>query len=133
MKSFKVLTQVSVLVFTVALVYFAFVYYPKVIDKYKNQGVPGAKPVVATVAAGDKKFPLENKNFRIEYSEDSDTYYVFINGDKLDQYLLNRNSAVLSLKNTLSVDSLCNYKVIYSSSKNLAVPEQYRPDPGCNK
>jgi len=133
MKIFRTLTQLSVLVFTVALVYFAFVYYPKVLDKYKNQGVPGAKPVVAPVSAGEKKFPVETKNFRIEYSEDSDTYYVFVTGDKLDQFLINRNSAALTLKNTLSVDSLCSYKVIYSGQGGLRVPDQYKADPGCSR
>lgn len=120
--------QLSVLVFTLALVYFAFVYYPSAVRQYKQSSIPGQKPLVAPVSAVTAKFPIETKNYRITYDEKSNTYYAFITGSKLDAYLLNRNSAQLTLKNALSAETLCTHNVIYASSENLEIPDQYKKD-----
>ena len=131
-KIYSGVLQFSILAFTLALVYFAFVYYPKVVANYKAGKVPPAKPVIAPVAAVSGKFPIETKNFRIVYEEGADTYYVFVAGERLDQFLLNRNSASLTLKSVLSAESLCNYNVIYSSAASLEVSEKYKQEPNCD-
>jgi len=128
-KIYNGVVQFSILAFTLALVYFAFVYYPKAVQNYK--GATPNKPAVAPVAAGTDKFPIETKNFRIVYESKSDTYYVFVYGKQLDAYLVNKNSAVLTLKNTLSADSLCSYSIIYASADNIEVPPQYQKDTAC--
>ena len=130
-KIYNGVVQFSILAFTLALVYFAFVYYPKAVKNYKTN-VPAGKPAVAPVAAGVDKFPIETKNYRIVYETKSDTYYVFIFGQQLDAYLLNKNSAMLTLKNTLSADSLCSYNIVYASADNIEIPQQYQQDENCN-
>lgn len=118
--------QGSILIFSAALVYFAFVYYPQAIRQYESGNIPAQKPLIAPVSAVLDKLPIETESYRITYEKDTDSYYVFIAGNTLDQYVANQNGARLALMSALSSESLCSYNVVYVSSGNLQVPEQYK-------
>ena len=118
--------QGSILIFSAALVYFAFVYYPQAIRQYESGNIPAQKPFVAPVSADLNKLPIETDAYRITYEKDTDSYYVFIDGNTLDQYTVNQNGARLALMSALSAESLCSYNVVYVSSGNLQVPDQYK-------
>jgi TRAP-type C4-dicarboxylate transport system permease small subunit len=121
----------SILAFTWALVWFAFVYYPKVVNQYKTGQFP-KKLATGQVYASSYKFPIETSAFRLVYEVRSGTYYAFIAGQNLDQYLINRDSTQLALKTALSVQSLCGVNVIYSSVENLKIPDRFKVvDSGC--
>jgi|SRR3989338_1061046 len=129
-KVYHSVLSLSTLVLTVALLWFAFIYYPKVINDYTTGNFP-KKTRIAPVSAATKQFPIEAKEYRIVYETGSNTYYVFVAGTNLDAYLTNRNGAKLALKNALSLESLCTLNVVYSSSEKLAVPEQYKFNSDC--
>src|SRR3990172_9254566 len=109
------IVQGSILIFSAALVYFAFVYYPQTIRQYENGNLPAQKFLVAPVSAVSVSFPIETDAYRITYEKDTDSYYVIISGDTLDQYVVNQNGARLALKSARSAESLCSYNVIYIS------------------
>ena len=127
---YTAVVQMSILVFTCVLVWFAFVYYPKVVNNYKTGNFP-KKNFVSGVAAASFKFPIETKIFRLVYEENSGTYYAFISGENLDDYLINKNSAQLAMKTALSRDSLCNVNIVYVSTANLKIPEKYKGNTDC--
>lgn len=129
-KLYNSLLQMSILLFTSALVYFAFVYYPKAINTYKGFG-PSQKPLVAPVGAENKRFPIETANYRVVYEASSETYYVFVEGATLNEYLTNKNGADLAMKNALSENSLCGLNIIYSSNQRLPIPERYKTAADC--
>lgn len=122
--------QGSILIFSAALVYFAFVYYPRTIRQYESGNFPVQKPFIAPVSAVSVNFPIETDAFRITYETDSESYFVFVGGESLNEYLSNQNGAQLALKSALSAESLCSYNVVYISSANLEVPDRYK-DSGC--
>ena|SRR3989344_8884835 len=130
-KLYNITLQMSLLVFTSALVYFAFVYYPRIINEYKKGNVPPPKSIIAPAVATIGTFPIETENYRIVYGENSDSYYIFVQGKRLDQYVLNRDSATLSLKSVLAKDTLCGLNRIYISVENLDIPDKYNTDPNC--
>ncbi|OGM13049.1 hypothetical protein A2W15_06140 [Candidatus Woesebacteria bacterium RBG_16_41_13] len=125
-KFYNAILQGSILIFSAALVYFAFVYYPQAIRQYESGNIPAQKPLVAPVSAVFQKLPIETDAYRITYEKDTDSYYVFISGNTLDQYVVNQNGARLALMSALSSESLCSYNVVYVSSANLQVPDQYK-------
>ena len=121
--------QGSILIFSVALVYFAFVYYPQIIRKYESGNIPQGKPFIAPVSAVLNKLPIETDAYRIIYEKGTDSYYVIISGNTLDQYTVNQNGARLALKSALSAESLCSYSVVYISSSDLQIPQENKaPD-----
>ena len=122
---YKGILQFSILVFTVALAWFAFIYYPRIINEYRAGRIP-AKQLVTTVSAKANKFPIETENYRLVFEDKSGTYYAFINGKTLEEYLNNKNGASLTLKSILSLDSLCGLNIIFASTTKLNVPEQYK-------
>jgi len=125
-KFYNAILQGSILIFSAALVYFAFVYYPQAIRHYESGNIPAQKPFVAPVSAVFRKLPIETDTYRITYEKDTDSYYVFVAGETLDQYVVNQNGARLALMSALSSESLCSYNVVYVSSGNIQVPEQYK-------
>ena len=125
-KLYNGILQGSILIFSAALIYFAFVYYPQTIRQYETGNFPLRKSLVAPVSAVSGNFPIETSAYRITYEKDTDSYYVIISGNTLDKYAANQNSAQLALKSALSAESLCSYNVVYISSSNLQVPEQYK-------
>jgi len=130
-KVYNGVLQFSILFFTLALVYFAFVYYPRVINEFKRGNVPASQPVFTPVIATAEDFPIQTNNYRMVYESGSDTYYVHVAGSTLDKYMLNVNSAQLTLKNILVAESLCGYNIVVVSAENIEVPEQYRGLPSC--
>ena len=123
-KFYNAILQGSILIFSAALVYFAFVYYPQTIRQYESGNLPVQKSLVAPVSAVSVSFPIETKVYRITYETDSQSYFVFVSGQTLDQFLANQNGARLALKSALSADSLCSYSVVYISSSNLQIPQE---------
>lgn len=117
----------STLALAITLLWFAFVYYPKVVDDYKVGNFP-KKGLIPQVAAISYKFPIETTIFRLDYDTGSVTYYAIIQGEALDEYVVNRDSAKLALKTALSLESLCEVNVIYVSAARLSIPHQFRAD-----
>lgn len=130
LKVYNRVIQFSTLFLTICLAWFAFIYYPKAINDYKIGNFP-KKAVVAPVSATSKQFPIETSAYRIVYEVGSNTYYVFVAGNDLENYAVNRNGAKLALKSALSLDNLCSLTVLYSSSSGLQVPEQFRDNGDC--
>jgi len=122
--------EISVVILTSALVWFAFVYYPRVVNQYKSGAVLPTRTIYKPVYAESMQFPIETKAFRIVYEQKSGTYYAFIAGARLDEFVFNRDNAKLALKSALSLENLCNVKVIYASTGKLEIPDKFQ-DSGC--
>lgn len=125
-KLYNGILQGSILIFSAALVYFAFVYYPRVIRQYESGNLPAKNYFVAPVSAVSASFPIETDAYRITYEKDTDSYYVLVSANTLDEYVANQNRARLALMSALSLESLCSYNVAYISSANLQVPAKYK-------
>lgn len=122
----KILTpilQLSILGFTWALVWFSFVYYPKVLKEYQ-QGIFPKKQYIAPVSAQSRAFPIDTNAYRITYEETTQTYYVVTWGKTLPEYLTNRDQAKLALKSTLSQENLCQTRVVYLPAEKLTIPQE---------
>lgn len=122
--------QFLIVVFTISLVWFSFVYYPKALKK-AGTAVLQKRPVVSTVSAISGAFPIESVWYKIDYAKESNTYYVFVRGSNLAEFVQNKNSARLALKSALGVDSLCGFQVVYSSFNNLKVPAEFGKTQNC--
>lgn len=129
---YTVVIQLSIVVFTGSLLWFAFAYYPKVINKYKNVPLPIVSSTSGKVSASYSGFPIETNAFRITYEGGSNSYYVFVEGDNLPTFVENKNSAILALKTTLSVDSACKLNIFYVSVQKLKINESLKTTPNCN-
>ena len=127
-KIYSGILQLSILVLTWALVWFAFVYYPKITKEYKAGNLPSR--ISATAQRATTNFPIETESFKLIFEEGSQTYYAFIQGKTLDQFQENKNAAQLVLKNALSADNLCDVEVIYVSTQRLPIPQEYQT-PSC--
>lgn len=122
--------QLSIVVLTSALVWFAFIYYPKVIENYKTGNIP-KQSLIKPISAYSQKFPIETSAYRIVYQENSQTYYTFVEGSNLDHFVVNKNNAELAIKTALSYEKLCNLNIIYVSTQNLKVPQQFQGSSNC--
>lgn len=121
--------HLAIVAFTASLVWFAFVYYPKVVANYQTGNFPQKALVPRAQALRSYQFPLETDAFRIVREESADAYYAFIAGSTLEQYLVNRDAARLALKTALSQENLCEINVIYVSAERLAIPQKFqKPD-----
>jgi len=129
---YTIVIQLSIVVFTGSLFWFAFAYYPKVIDKYKNVPLPVVSSTAGKVSASYIGFPIETNAFRITYEGASNSYYVFVTGGNLPSFVENKNSAILALKTTLSVDSACRLNIFYVSTQKLKIPDNLKTTPNCN-
>ena len=129
-KIYNSVLQLSILVFTSFLVYFAFVYYPRAMNTYRNASL-AQKPFIPPAQAISSRFPIETVNYRIVYESASETYYVFIQGDVLNEFVSNKNAADLAIKSALSEDSLCGLNIIYNSASGLSVSPRYLARSGC--
>lgn len=123
--------QVSVVLLTVVLFWFSFVYYPKLVGRYQSGNVEVANVVFNPVSASSYNFPIKTEAYTIEYEDASQTYYVFVEGTDLVTYSLNRDSAKLALKTALSLEKLCGQNVIYASSGTVEVPPKYSQSSDC--
>lgn len=129
--------QFSIVFFTFALAYFAFVYYPKVVSDYKQgfsankTGNVPAQTILKPVSANSAKFPIETSAYMLLYEEGSQTYYAFIQGDMLDVFEFNRQNAKLALKTALSAEDLCDFNIIYVSAAEIDVPQNLTDNSDC--
>lgn len=130
-KLYTPVLQLSIVALTTALVWFAFIYYPKVINNYKTGNIP-RQSFIKPIAATSTKFPIETEAYKIVYEEGSSTYYAFIEGINLDRYVLNKNSAELTIKTALSLEKLCNLNIIYASTQRVKIPQQFQGSSSCN-
>ena len=130
LKVYSSVLQFSTLFLTICLIWFAFIYYPKIVSDY-TIGNFSKQTRIAPVSASTKQFPIQMNEFRIVYETGSDTYYVFVTGSNLDTYLTNRNGARLALKSALSMSNLCGISVIYASVSNVKVPDRFAVDEEC--
>ena len=132
----KVLTrvlQLSTVALTLSLAWFAFVFYPKVVDNYKVRSATSPQIRVNPVEANNYQFPIKTSAYEISYEKGSNSYYVFISGANYDDYAMNRSGAKLALKTALSTVDLCNYNVFYAPQNNLDIPDVLLDDPDyCN-
>ena len=129
-KLYTPVLQLSIVALTSALVWFSFIYYPKVIHNYKTGNIKG-RAVIKPVAANSTKFPIETTAYRIVYEESSQSYYTFVEGKNLDQFVVNKNNAELAIKTALSLEKLCGLNIIYASAANLKVPPQFQDSSNC--
>lgn len=118
--------QVSVIAFTAALFWFAFIYYPKVVSEVASGKVLTSRSIQKPVYAQSTQFPIETSAYRIVYEDRSGTYYAFISGAKLDEFTFNRDNAKLALKTALSMENLCSVNVIYASVEKLSIPSKFQ-------
>ncbi|MEK7581489.1 MAG: hypothetical protein AAB512_04345 [Patescibacteria group bacterium] len=123
--------QGLILVFSLCLIYFTFVFYPSVV-KEKKFAINFKTPFSSKVVAGAETFPVVTSDYKITYSKDSGIYYMLVQGASIDKYVENKAAAQLTLKNSLSSESLCSEKVIYSSASSLDLPEEYKSTSNCN-
>lgn len=121
------LMQFSIVALTGALVWFSFVYYPRVLGSYQT-GNFIKKTIVPPAAATGTSFPVETEAYRLDYEAGSQTYYATVTGETLDAYTVNRDAARLSLKSILSLDSLCTLKIIYVSAAGFQVPDKFNKE-----
>lgn len=124
---YKQIVPLSTLVLAVALLWFAFVYYPQVVADLAG-GNFLQKTLVPQVQAISYQFPIVTGAFRLEYDAGSATYFAIIGGEELDEYVVNRDSAKLALKTALSAQSLCDFNVIYVSAARLSIPDKFRAE-----
>ena len=129
-KIYSTVLQFSIVGLTIALAWFAFIYYPKITDQYKSGNVP-SQSFFKPVAANSQKFPIETEAYRVIYEEGSNTYYAFIEGETLDVYSFNRDNTKLALKTVLSLQDLCSIKIIYVSNQELDVPNNLKSNTDC--
>ena len=130
-KLYTPILQVSIVALTFALVWFAFIYYPKVINGYKTGNIQRHSIVKPISANSSTKFPIETSAYRIVYEEGSQTYYTFVEGVNLDQFVVNKNNAELAIKTAQSLEKLCNLNIVYASAKNLKIPQQFQGSSNC--
>lgn len=128
-KIFTIFLQLAIGLFTISLVWFSFVFYPRIVDRYKGVGLP-QKAGIPDAAASDG-FPIETAQFRVVYEQGSNSYYAFIQGKNIADFVDNKNSASLALKNSLSLDSVCNLNVIFVSTEQLEIPQDYKNPASC--
>src|SRR3989344_5888900 len=95
-KIYNVVMQFSVVVFSITLVWFSFIYYPKIVNEYKNVATGGGQPA-GGVFANFSNFPIESASYRIEFDKNSQNYYVFVKGTTVGGFVENKNSAALGL------------------------------------
>jgi len=125
------LLQFSTITLSWALIWFSFVYYPKVIDQYRSGQIP-MRQLLKPVSATSSKFPIETKTYRLVYEPRSQTYYAFIEGNMLDVYAYNHDNAKLALKSALSLENLCTVNVIYVAvDQDLDVPLTLKDNTDC--
>ncbi len=125
-----IVLQLLILIFAVCLIWFTFVYYPKIVKErsFALTFTPFAPKVVATTDS----FPIQTDSYRITYEKASGLYYTVVEGKTLNSFVENKNAAQLALKNALSTESLCNQKIIYASSAGLSLSSEFTTTSNCN-
>ncbi len=128
-KIYSTIMQFSIVAFSLTLAWFSFIYYPKIVNQYKN--VSTASKPAGQVSANFSNFPIQTDTYRIEFDKNSGNYYVFVKGATINQYVENKNRAGLALKSTLSVQSLCKLNIVYASSEKLTLGAELKSSTNC--
>lgn len=128
-KLFTIFIQLSIAVFTLVLIWFSFIYYPSIVKQYEGIGLPQNQIVSSAINYGD--FPIETVEFRLVYEAGSNTYYAFVEGNNVAEFAENKNRATLALKSALSLESVCDLNVIYTSTAKLDVPQELKNPATC--
>lgn len=128
-RAFTVILQLSIFAFTISLIWFSFVYYPKAVEKFATVGLPQQR--IVSKAASFGEFPIETDQYRIVYEESSNTYYAFIEGKNIAEFTDNKNGASLALKSALSIDSVCTLNVIFAPVAKIDVPQDLKNPVSC--
>lgn len=123
--------QASVVLLSCALFWFAFIFYPTIVGDLKSQSLFSKNHAIINVSASNTSFPIETPAYKITYEPKSGTYYVFVKGTNLTEYIFNKDNAKLALKTALSMDKVCSLSVIYVSDSGLKVPQKYTGNTGC--
>lgn len=119
-KIYNLVLQFSTIGLTLVLVWFAFVYYPQVVSQFQR-GAIKSRINLPPAAASLGSFLIEEDDFRVAWEVNSDTYYAFIEGGTIGEFLANKNQAQLALKNALLKESLCDLNILFISTANLAI------------
>lgn len=128
-KAFTIVIQLTIALFTIALVWFSFVFYPNIVNNFSGVGLPQAG--ITTNAATFGEFPIETDLFTVRYEEASNTYYAFIEGSNLAVFGDNKNRATLALKSAMSLQNVCGLNVIYASIAKLEIPQNLQRPSSC--
>ncbi len=123
-----VVLNLSIVFFAACLAWLAFVYYPKAAADFKSGEHAKRAGIVSIVNASEYSFPIQTIAYKVDRSNETGTYFVYVNGKTLDQYVANQQSARLALKTALSLEDFCNIKVVYISTERLTLPNSINGD-----
>ena len=127
----NLLLQGAIIFFTIGLFWFSFIYYPKMAYDLTNGNIIPKPTVFKPVVAQSGQLPIQTATYRVSWEPRSSTYYVFVNGNNLDEFDFNKGNAKLALKNALSAEKLCTFNVIYVSTAKLSIPAKYLDNADC--
>ena len=130
-KLYRAILQFSTVALTLSLFWLAFFYYPKTVKDIKTGKTLSRITFLKPVTANTTNFPITTEAYNIEYEDKSQTYYSFIEGTTLSQFVFNRDNAVLALRTALSVQNLCTVNVIFVSAQELDVPQNFTGNTDC--
>lgn len=125
-KTFTLVMQLSIILLTLVLFWFAFVFYPETIHNIQTGKFTFGINLFESATASSYSFPIETPGYKIEKSREGGSFYVFVNGADLFQYETNRNNARLALKTALSLEDTCSIDVVYVSLAKLKVPDSLK-------
>ncbi len=123
-KTLDLTIKIAIIILALALFWFAFVYYPQVVNKFQGHRAS----FVTNVQASSKSLPYQNNHFKIEYAPAQNAYKITILAQTLDQYDQYKTESNLVLKNILSLDKICGLNIFYESSFSFVKTEAQK---GC--
>ena len=124
--------QLFLVGFTGVFLFFMALYWPMLMAN-RTPTVRENFSLLNNVRADDMSgFPITTKEYKISYESRSDTYYVFVAGSTVAQFVENKNSAQLALKNKLMEETLCRKQIIYSSTSGISIPTEFKTTTGCH-
>jgi len=129
LKIYRLILHFSIFVFAITLAWFGLIYYPKIVDEFKNGEVSGT--ITAPAIASGSSFPIETKAYRLTYEPDSSAYKALIYGKRINTYIINKEYAQFALKNALSEISLCNVDVVFQSAEGLNLSAAQKQPANC--
>ncbi len=123
--TFDLTIKTAIIILALALFWFAFVYYPQIVNKFQAR----KSSFVTNVLASSTGLPYQNSHFKIEYSPKQNAYKITVFAQTLDQYDQYKAESSLALKNILSLDKTCNLNIIYQS--NFSFVRQSASEKSC--
>ncbi len=125
--------QLFLVGFSGVFLFFMALYWPMLMAN-RTPTVRENGGILDEVRAGEGSggCPIETSEYKISYEARSDSYYVFVKGVTVSQFVENKNAAQLALKNKLMEESLCDKQIIYAPSMGIEVPAEFKTTSGCN-